>query len=167
MREVNYADLPKFLKKMPLHFSKPDKGKKGFQTYDRKEGDQDSFDLLEDVFKAVPKIVPMSVDIKDGDNKEVIMKVIDLLKKYDRFQTTVVGSFDNAANETLLKMDARVPIVCSKSDLIWVMASYFTGFLPYLKIEREALWIPYVNEEFMLMIDLERKKVKDCLFKNI
>ena len=121
VRDVNFKDLPKFLKKMPMHFSKMLKSEDGkarydttFQTYNRKEDDQDHFSLLEDVFKTIPKIVPISLEIKDATSVEACMKVIELLRKYDRFETTVIGNEENSVNERLLAMDNRVCLFCSK-----------------------------------------------------
>lgn len=121
VKDVEYKDLPKFLKKMPMHFSKFSK-KDGdnirfdttFETYDRKEGDQDCFSLLEDVFKSIPKAVPISIEIKDAQSIEASMLTIELLVKYDRFETTVVGGEENYVTERLLRMDKRVCTFCSK-----------------------------------------------------
>ena len=61
-------------------------------------------------------------------------KLIEILRKYDRFETTVIGSDDNSLNETLLKMDKRAALFCSKWDVIKIIIFYLVGLLPYLDI---------------------------------
>lgn len=48
--EVDFKNLPKFRKNMPMHFSQALKTGE-FLEYERKHGDQEGFSLLEDVFK--------------------------------------------------------------------------------------------------------------------
>lgn len=51
--EVDFAQLPKFKQKMPMHFSNSLKTGT-FLEYERQPADQATFSLLEDVFKAFP-----------------------------------------------------------------------------------------------------------------
>ena len=44
----------------------------------------------------------MSIEIKDKDSVEACYKVVELLKKYDRFETTVLGGEANQVNERLI-----------------------------------------------------------------
>ena len=79
---------------MPLHFSKlSDEGK--HETYKRKENDASTFDTLEQMFKEVPKTVPINIEIKDKDSVEAAKKVVELIQKYDRHQTTAIGGEEN------------------------------------------------------------------------
>ena len=75
--DVDFANLPKFKKKMPMHFSKNLKTG-DYLDYERKPNDPDSFNLLEDVFKAFPNI-PMSIEVKDRGNDEAARLTIDLI----------------------------------------------------------------------------------------
>ena len=162
VKDVNFKDLPKFLKKMPLHFTRKKQadGKYGPDTYNRREGDQDHFSLLEDVFKIIPKVVPMSIDVKDGSN-EACMKVIDLLKKYDRFETSVLGSSRNSTTvDTLYKMDRRTNTIVTEFEAILIALCYFTGFLPYLAINRDVFWVPYLTKEYLDICNEEKKNEK-------
>ena len=129
-----------------MHFSKmqPTKDRKArfdttFQTYDRKEGDQDCFSLLSEIFEVIPKKCPISIEVKDKECSELAcQKMVEILRKYDRFETTVIGSDSNALNEMLLKMDSRVSLFCSTWDVVKILICYFSGLLPYLDIQREA-----------------------------
>lgn len=111
--ETNYADLPKFKDRVPLHFSKN-------EVYTRKPVDQDSYSLLEDVLKAIPKDVVLQVDLKDKGNMEVKKEVIKLIHKYDRKQTTVIGSEFEADNLELREIDPTIPNFLSAEELIRV-----------------------------------------------
>ena len=91
--------------------------------------------------------------------------LIELLKKYDRFETTVIGSSDNSLNETLLKMDKRVALFCSEWDVIKILVCYMIGLLPYLDIQREAFQISYMSSEFIKMKYEERKEAKSMKTK--
>ena len=164
VKDVYYEHLPKFLKKMPMHFSKFSK-KDGddvrfdttFQTYDRKPNDADSFSLLEDVFKSIPRIVPMSIEVKDADSIEACMKIIELIKKYDRFRTTIIGGQYDRTTEKLLEINPKVCTFFSESDGIKFLLFYFIGLLPYLKINREMAALPYMTRDFIKMKYEERK----------
>ena len=166
--DVEFKDLPKFLKKMPMHFSKFGKqaGKDEasldttFETYDRKAGDQDCFSLLEDVFKAIPKVVPISLEVKDKDSIEACTKVVDLIKKYERFSTTVIGGEDDYVNERFLQMDERVCLSCTKQDVLKIVLFYFTGLLPFLAINRDCFQMVYMTRDFIKMKYEERKVAK-------
>ena len=91
--------------------------------------------------------------------------MIELLKKYDRFETTVIGSSDNSLNETLLKMDKRVALFCSEWDVIKILVCYMIGLLPYLDIQRESFQISYMSSEFIKMKYEERKEAKSMKTK--
>ena len=51
--------------------------------------------MLEDVFKTVPRLIPISIEIKDADDIDACLNVIALIKKYRRFPTTVLGGEEN------------------------------------------------------------------------
>ena len=77
MIETLSTELPIFKDDMPLHFSKQ-------AFYHRKESDQNTFTLLEDVFKVLPKEQVIQVDIKDTDQEDAVRNVLALVYKYDR-----------------------------------------------------------------------------------
>lgn len=91
VKDTNLADLPEFKKEMPMHFSRLNKDCE-FQNYQRKDTDQKTYSTLEDVFKVIPKEVPISIEIKDQDIFEAGIKTVALIKKYDRYGTTITGS---------------------------------------------------------------------------
>ena len=41
-----------------------------------------------------------------------------------------------------------------------VMFAYWTGLLPYLHIDREALMLPYMTRDFIKMKEIEREQAK-------
>ena len=70
--------------------------------------------MLEDVFKTVPRLIPISIEIKDADDIDACMNVVALIKKYNRFPTTVLGGEENKVQERLLKIDSRICTFMSK-----------------------------------------------------
>ena len=141
--ETTLAELPKFKKEMPMHFSKlSDKG--NFQTYSRKDGDDDTYCTLEEVFKIIPKTVSMNIEIKD-DSEEAAKAMIALIKKYDRYSTTATGGEENHKTERVLALDPKIATFCSKSDVIKIILFTFFGLLPYLTIDRDTAMLPYMT----------------------
>lgn len=69
---------------MPMHFSKD-------QCFERKPEHDETYVLLETVFKELPMKQIIQIDVKDTDLKEAGLVVIELIKKYDRFDTTIIG----------------------------------------------------------------------------
>eukprot|EP00352_Strombidinopsis_acuminata_P007510 CAMPEP_0176376342 /NCGR_PEP_ID=MMETSP0126-20121128/28124_1 /TAXON_ID=141414 ORGANISM="Strombidinopsis acuminatum, Strain SPMC142" /NCGR_SAMPLE_ID=MMETSP0126 /ASSEMBLY_ACC=CAM_ASM_000229 /LENGTH=74 /DNA_ID=CAMNT_0017737747 /DNA_START=162 /DNA_END=386 /DNA_ORIENTATION=+ len=70
---------------MPMHFSRD-------KSFERKPEHDESYVLLETVFKEIPKSQIIQIDVKDTDLNEAGILVIDLIRKYDRFDTTIMGS---------------------------------------------------------------------------
>jgi len=68
-----------------MHFSRD-------QSFERKPEHDESYVLLETVFKEIPKSQIIQIDVKDTDLNEAGILVIDLIRKYDRFDTTIMGS---------------------------------------------------------------------------
>lgn len=91
---------------------------------------------------------------------EACHKVIELLKKYERFDTTVLGGESNVVAERLRAMDQRVCLFCSQLDGFKIVFCYFIGMLPYLSIDRDAFFVPYMTEHFIKMKYEERKLAK-------
>ena len=110
------------------------------------------------MFEVIPKKCPISIEVKDTECSELAcQKMIELLRKYDRFETTVIGGYSNALNEMLLKMDSRVALFCSAWDVAKILLCYFTGLLPYLDIQREAFQTSYMSKNFIEMKYAERE----------
>ena len=91
---------------MPVEFTEMDSNGE-YLKYERKKGDAERCNLLEDALKVIPKHVTMSIDIKDNC-QEALEKCIVLLKKYDRLSTTIVGDSSGACQKRIRKNEPRV-----------------------------------------------------------
>ena len=61
--DTNFKDLPPFNHQLVMHFSKG-------QKYQMKEGDQRTFNSLEEVFQNIPQNVVFNIELKDSNNKD-------------------------------------------------------------------------------------------------
>jgi hypothetical protein len=123
--------------------------------YERKPSDQKTFSLLEDVFVAFPKI-PMSIEVKDRGNEDAAKLTIELIKKYNRYDITVVGSDESWWTRRMLRVDSNLAAVAGKNDILKLIFTYWLGLLPYVHFEREAFLLPYMTRDFIKMKENER-----------
>jgi lysophospholipase D len=128
--EFNLKDLPKFQKKMPMHFAETLKTG-DYLSYERQQTDQDSFSLLEDIFKAFPD-VNICVEVKDKGNEEAARKTIELIQKYNRHHLTLCASDEAWWTRRMLEMDPRLGTVFGNTDVIKLYFFCWFGLLPFL-----------------------------------
>ena len=60
-----------------MHFSKS-------QKLTVKEGDQNHFSTLEEVFATLPREVVIQIELKDRQNKDAQRELVRLIQKYQR-----------------------------------------------------------------------------------
>ena len=96
--------------------------------------------MLEDVFKTISKDVVLSIEIKDSDIPQASTLTVDLIKKYDRFATTVIGAEKGSVNNWIGGLDERVCLWCDQWTGMKICLGHLTGLLPFLK-ERMRLLI--------------------------
>jgi lysophospholipase D len=161
--DIAFDDLPDLKQKIPMHFSKLLGGE--FQTYDRKPRDQKHFSSLEDVLKAFPRSLPMSIEVKDRGNDEAALGTIALARKYNRLDTTLIGSDEAWSTRQILALDPEIATFCATTDVIKIIFTYWLGLLPYLKLEREAALLPYMTRDFITMKETEREQATGCFKK--
>ena len=99
----------------------------------------------------------MSIEIKDRDSVEACMKMVELLKKYDRFETTVTGGM-GPVNKRIRAMDDRVCVFSNSNEMFLITICYFLGLLPYINIIGDAFWMCYMTKDYLSMIHEERKE---------
>ena len=144
------TELPTFKEDMPLHFSKE-------AFYRRKEGDQNTYTLLEDVFKVLPREQVIQIDIKDTDNEDAVRNVLALVYKYDRQQTTIVGCLNPSLNELIRKINPNVPTFCDWSQAIKLYLGFLTGLLPYMAVNFDSCPVPFMTRDLVKMRLTENK----------
>ena len=105
----------------------------------------------------------MSIEIKDSEIPEASIKTVELVKKYERFQTTVIGAEKASVNEWIGSLDDRICLWCDKWTGIKIMLGLFTGLLPFLKLDKEALFFPYITPIYRVMKRTESKESESFL----
>uniref|UniRef100_A0A3Q4M6A7 Glycerophosphodiester phosphodiesterase domain containing 3a n=1 Tax=Neolamprologus brichardi TaxID=32507 RepID=A0A3Q4M6A7_NEOBR len=124
---LNLQDLPLYKERLEVTFyeGRYSTGK------DRK------FALLEDVFKKFPEM-PISIEIKEN-NHELIKRVSDLVKSYNREGITVWASADSTIMKQCWKMNGSMPYSFSMSRGLLLLLLFYTGLLPFVPIGESLL----------------------------
>ena len=77
------------------------------------EEEERKFVLLKEVFETFPEM-PINIDIKIN-NDELINKVSELIKKYNREEYTVWGNFSDEITRKCYKLVCNLVLLCYKS----------------------------------------------------
>jgi hypothetical protein len=83
-----------------------------------------------------------------------------LIKKYNRYSSTIIGGESSKVAKRVLKIDKDVATFFGTMDIIVLILGYFTFLLPYLHFERELAALPYMTRDFIKMKFEERKQAK-------
>lgn len=137
--DVNVSDLD--LEKLPLY---KEKLEVTFYAGRYSTGSDRKFALLEDLFRAFPKI-PVNVEIKEM-NMELIEKVSALVKKYKREDITVWASVETSIMKECRKMNSSMPFMFTQNRGMQLLLLYYTGLLPFVRLEESFLqyYLPQV-----------------------
>ncbi|KAG7243702.1 hypothetical protein INR49_011259 [Caranx melampygus] len=138
---LNLQDLPLYKDRLEVTFYA---GRYSTGT-DRK------FALLEDVFKKFPEI-PVSIEIKQN-NHQLIEKVSDLVKCYNREEITVWASVDS---ETMKECQR----VFHMRRGVLLLLLYYSGLLPFVPLGESLL-------QFYLPQIINRVTMRKALFKHL
>ena len=57
-------------------------------------------------------------------------------------------------------MDPKLATIGGRTDIIKLIISYWTGLLPYIHFDREAMLLPYMTRDFIKMKETERDQAK-------
>ncbi|XP_066295261.1 lysophospholipase D GDPD1-like isoform X1 [Branchiostoma lanceolatum] len=128
--DTKFADLPllhthqevTFLNGLPVCF--PD-------ATDR------SFCLLRDVFEKFPAVV-INVDIKNDDD-ELIAKVGELVREYNRGDLTVVGSRLESVIKKFHQQNPDIPLFFSAKRCVQLVLLFYSGLLPFVPLKESCL----------------------------
>jgi len=91
----------------------------------------------------------MCIDIKDKKSLEAARKTIELVKKYNRYQSTVLGGSSNAVSKKLIRSDQKIATFFGKEDVLLLIFGLITRTLPYLHFDRELAALPYLTLDYM------------------
>ncbi|XP_048475830.1 lysophospholipase D GDPD3-like [Rhincodon typus] len=123
----NYADLPPYKEHVevwfyPGHYS---------------SGRDHHIPRLEDIFQTFPHI-PINIEIK-MENRELIRKVSDLVKKYSREQITVWAT-DSERKMLLCRAEnPHMAHAFTARRILWLLLMFYSGSLPFVPIRESCL----------------------------
>uniref|UniRef100_A0A665TV12 Lysophospholipase D GDPD3-like n=1 Tax=Echeneis naucrates TaxID=173247 RepID=A0A665TV12_ECHNA len=124
---LNLQDLPSYKERLEVTFYV---GRYSSGT-DRK------FATLEDVFKKFPEI-PISIEIKEN-NHRLIEKVSDLVKCYNREQTTVWACVENSIMKKCQRTNSSMPYSFTMSRGVVLLLLFYSGLLPFVPLGESLL----------------------------
>ncbi|CDW71239.1 glycerophosphodiester phosphodiesterase domain-containing protein 1-like [Stylonychia lemnae] len=144
VEEMNYKDQPKILDEIPMHFTK-DYKLKLTEKHDK------SFTTLEQLFSSIPSEIVVQIELKDQDNFEQHRKTVELIQKYKRQATTIIGVQKDVFNRQLHSLDPSIPKFVSMSNAIKYLGAYVVGLLPFIDIYEDVASLPFMTRDFHKM----------------
>ncbi|XP_029014717.1 lysophospholipase D GDPD3a [Betta splendens] len=139
---LDLKDLPLYKERLPVTFHEG--------RYS--SGSDRNFALLEDVFRTFPRM-PVSVEIKEN-NKPLITKVSDLVKRYDREDITVWASVESSIMKECLRTNDSMPHSFSMNRGLLLLLLFYTGLLPFVPLGESLL-------QFYLLRVMNRTYISD------
>jgi len=100
---------------------------------------------LEQVFRKLPN-TPINLDIK-VESEELTNETERLILQYKRERFTVWGSRFHSISTLCYKKRPDIPRFFSIWSVFRVYLGFYSGLLPFLRIQENALEIPLVHEE--------------------
>nr|XP_046270800.1 lysophospholipase D GDPD3a [Scatophagus argus] len=141
-------------------------------------GSDRKFALLEDLFRKFPQM-PVSIEIKEN-NSQLIEKVSDLVRRYNREEITVWASVDSTIMKECCKTNSSMPYSFSLKRGVLLLFLFYTGLLPFVPLGESLLqfYLPrIINRTFIpedpimrnrLVVSLlEKVTMRKSLFKHL
>ncbi len=113
--------------------------------------------LLEDVLSTVPAHVAFNVEIKSSKEEQICARLLDVLKRTNRLEQTVISSFDFECLAQLQKLDRsmKVGLLYSSEPVDYMQVEQDLGMEIYSLHPQYHL----VNEEYMAAANKHGKVV--------
>uniref|UniRef100_A0A3Q3WMT6 GP-PDE domain-containing protein n=1 Tax=Mola mola TaxID=94237 RepID=A0A3Q3WMT6_MOLML len=121
-------------------------------------GSDRKFALLEDLFRKFPNM-PVSIEIKEN-NSQLIKKVSDLIKHYNREDITVWASINSSIMKKCRKTNSSMPHSFTLSRGVQLLFLFYTGLLPFVTLEESLL-------QFYLPCIINSITMRKSLFKHL
>ena len=87
------------------------------------------------------------------------MELVRLIQKYDRQKTTVIGTEREAETLELHQLDPSIPKFVSGDALMKYLLCYYTGLLPFMRIDHhEVFALPYMTRDYLRMKLVEARE---------
>lgn len=145
--EVNYKDLPNII---------PDAALDQADRLDCMQGersDAECIPKLEEIFQTFDSNIRINIEFKQ-DSLELIEKVHDLVRRYERKESTMWFSLKDKINKKLAIFDPSIPRACSIEGFLKLFAFYLLGILPFMPvsdtiigIDTQAIDVPRIKRQ--------------------
>lgn len=109
---------------------------------------------LEEVFEEFPDTI-INVDIKSAGNAAAVHKTLELCRKYDRFNRTIFGGFDQPTLDLIKTSEANAIVSVGPKRAMILLLAYHTGILPFIPIWERAWEFPVVRYYFFSWLQKE------------
>ncbi|XP_027141069.1 lysophospholipase D GDPD3a isoform X1 [Larimichthys crocea] len=136
------------------------------------------FALLEDLFRKFPEM-PVSIEIKEN-NKQLIEKVSDLVRRYDREGITVWATVNSSIMKECHTTNGSMPFSFTVNRGVLLLLLFYSGLLPFVPLGESLLqfYLPrIINRTFipekrilrnkMVISLLEKVTMRKSLFKHL
>nr|XP_033800813.1 lysophospholipase D GDPD3 [Geotrypetes seraphini] len=124
--DLNYSELPKYKERLEVTFN----------SGNFSSGHDRQIPLLEEVFQKFPTM-PINIEIKE-DKDELIKKVSDLVKKYNRIERTIWASASSTIMNKCRKENPDMPFGFTRFRGILLLLLFYTGLLPFVPLEESV-----------------------------
>ncbi|XP_025049741.1 glycogen synthase kinase-3 alpha-like, partial [Alligator sinensis] len=95
---------------------------------------------LEDIFQRFPG-VPVNIEVKEDDD-ELISKVAELVRRYDRLDISVWAAFDHRVLRKCHQEEPAMPSIVSMRRALVLVALFYLGLLPRTHVPEAFLQVP-------------------------
>ncbi|KAF2347386.1 Glycerophosphodiester phosphodiesterase domain [Trinorchestia longiramus] len=130
--EMNYSELPQLKESVIVDFMPG-------CTFSRPSEPDRRIPLLETVFQSFPH-TPINIDIK-VPNDLLIIKVSELVKRYQREHLTVWGNFSDAITQRCYKENPNICLLISMKRVLLLVVQFYLGLLPFMPLKETHLEI--------------------------
>ncbi|CDW89522.1 glycerophosphoryl diester phosphodiesterase family protein [Stylonychia lemnae] len=164
-RDFNFKDFPQLTDQINVEFALNEEKNERF-IYKKQKTDSQKINSLEQLLEKLKVIdtnneVWLNMEFKDADRK-VIEAVHELLVKHNKLERTIWGmsSINQKQKDHLLLIQEnrnqngqtnRAKRFASSLDVLKLYAMYFTGLLPFMKLDFQSLQMPWQNEAYKFM----------------
>ncbi|XP_053326546.1 lysophospholipase D GDPD3 isoform X1 [Spea bombifrons] len=125
--DLTYDELPPYKKSLEVTF---------FPGH-VSTGSDHRIPLLEEVFRRHPDI-PINIEIKE-DNEELIKKVSDLVKRYQRTDRTIWASMSDRIMRKCQAVNPDMPVMFTPRRGALLLLLYYSGLLPFVPLRESVV----------------------------
>ncbi|XP_034567785.1 lysophospholipase D GDPD3a [Notolabrus celidotus] len=158
MSALNLQDLPLYKGRLEVTF----------HTGCFSSGADRKFALLEDFFRKFPEI-PISIEIKEN-NTQLIQKVSDLVKRYNRDELTVWATVNSSIMKKCRKTNSSMPYSFTMNRGVLLLLLYYSGLLPFVPLGESLLqfYLPrIINRTFIPQKHILRNRLLIALLEKV